>query len=100
VGEKSQLPQVAGEIPQLGEIPILGGQSEAAGGASVSASMDGLKWVRENRVAPTGLGCFSHSTQDSASLRPGLTAQSPLSGLDFQGLDTTAENHNSFSRTH
>ncbi len=28
--------------------------------------MDGLKWVRENCVVPTGLGEFFHSTQHSA----------------------------------
>ena len=37
----------------------------------------------ENSAVPTGLGYFSCPTQDSAALRPGLTARPPLRGSFF-----------------
>ena len=61
--------------------------------------LQGLKWVRENRAVPTGLGYFfpphpglrfppqraqpRRSSGAPVSLRPGLTARPPLRGSFF-----------------
>ena len=42
---------------------------------------------------------FSHFTQDSASLRPGLTATPTPSGFCFRGSYSTAEDETWFSHT-